>query len=317
MNLPSSFITTILNTYRDDGKRWLAELPALIDEASRCWGLTDITPVENLSYNFVAYANRPSTVASSRSASAHGAVLKIGVPNPELISEMAALRCFDGYGAVHLLEADPERGMCLLERLYPGEMLAALADDDQRTHIAADVMLRLWKPVPVGEPALRGLPFIKLSDWFAGLDGLRPHFGGGTGPFPQRILEMAEALFLELFATSSPPLLIHGDLHHFNILSSGRGWLAIDPKGIVGPPEYEVGPLLINPIPDFLRGEAAVRQAARRIAILSERLGFAPQRIRDWAICHAILSAWWDIEDSGEGSKYALACAEVYGQVKV
>jgi streptomycin 6-kinase len=75
--------------------------------------------------------------------------------------------------------------------------------------------------------------------------------------------------------------------------------------------------LLINPIPDFLRGGAAVRQAERRIAILSERLGFAPQHIRDWAICHTVLSAWWDIEGSGEGSEYALACAEVYSQVKV
>jgi streptomycin 6-kinase len=317
LNLPSSFITTILNTYHDDGRRWLAELPALIDEASRGWGLTDITPVENLSYNFVAYAYRPSTAASSRSATAQGVVLKISVPNPELTSEMAALRLFNGEGAARLFEADPKRGMCLLERLFPGEMLSTIADDDQRTHIAADVMLRLWKPVPLGEPAPQGLPFIKLSDWFAGLDGLRPQFGGGTGPFPQRIFEMAEALIPELFATSSPPLLIHGDLHHFNILSSGRGWRAIDPKGVIGPPEYEVGPLLINPIPDFLKGGMAFSQAERRIAILSERLGFAPQRIRDWAICHSILSAWWDIEDSGEGSEYALACAEVYSQVKV
>jgi streptomycin 6-kinase len=317
LNLPSSFTATILNTYRDDGRRWLAELPARIDEASRRWRLTHITPVENLSYNFVAYATRPSTAASPGSASAQGAVLKIGVPNPELTSEMAALRLFNGDGAARLLEADPERGMCLLERLRPGEMLAALADDDQRTHIAADVMLRLWKPVPVGEPAPQGLSFIELSDWFAGLDGLRPRFGGGTGPFPKRILEMAEALIPELFTTSSPPLLIHGDLHHFNILSSGRGWLAIDPKGVIGPPEYEVGPLLINPIPDFLRGGAAVRQAERRIAILSERLGFAPGRIRDWAVCHAVLSAWWDIEDSGEGSEYAIACAEVYGHARV
>ena len=307
LNLPSSFITTILNTYRDNDRRWLAELPALIDAASRCWGLTDITPVENLSYNFVAYANRPSTALRS----AQGAVLKIGVPNPELTREMAALRLFNGDGAARLLEADPERGMCLLERLRPGEMLAALADDDQRTYLAADVMLRLWRPAP------QELPFIKLSDWFAGLDGLRQRFCGGTGPFPQRILEMAEALIPELFATSSPPLLIHGDLHHFNILSSGRGWLAIDPKGVIGPPEYEVGPLLINPIPDFLRGSAAVRQAERRIAILSERLGFAPQRIRDWAICHAVLSAWWDIEDNGEGSEYAIACAEAYSLVIV
>jgi streptomycin 6-kinase len=308
LNLSSSFITTILNTYRDDSKRWLAELPALLAEAARRWNLTPGEPFL-LSYNYVC--------AVTQQADGTPAVLKLGVPDRELTSEMAALRYFDGDGAVRLLEADPERGMCLLERLHPGEMLATLTDDDQRTHIAADVMLRLWKPIPVGEPAPQGLPFIKLSDWFAGLDGLRPHFGGGPGPFPQRILEMAEALIPELFAASSPPLLIHGDLHHFNILSSGRGWLAIDPKGVIGPPEYEVGPLLINPIPDFLRGGAAVRQAERRIAILSERLGFAPQCIRDWAICHAILSAWWDIEDNGEGSEYAIACAEVYGQVKV
>lgn len=311
MNLPSSFITTILNTFGDEGRRWLAKLPALIDEASRCWGLTDITPVENLSYNFVAYAKRSSTAASPSSASTQGAVLKIGVPNPELTSEMAALQYFNGDGAVHLLEADPERGMCLLEQLCPGGMLATLADDDQRTHIAADVMLRLWRP------ASQELPFIKLSDWFAGLDGLRPRFEGGTGPFPKHIVEVAEALIPELFATSSPPLLIHGDLHHFNILSSKRGWLAIDPKGVIGPPEYEVGPLLINPIPDFLRGGAALRLAERRIAILSERLGFAPECIRDWAICHAVLSAWWDIEGSGENSEYAIACAEVYSQVNV
>ena len=120
LNLPPSFTATILNNYRDDGRRWLSELPALIDEASRCWGLTDITPVENLSYNFVAYANRPSTAETSRSAPAQGVVLKIGVPNPELTSEMAALRLFNGDGAVRLTEADPGRGMCLLERLYPG-----------------------------------------------------------------------------------------------------------------------------------------------------------------------------------------------------
>jgi len=306
LNLPSSFTTTILNTYRDDGRRWLAELPALIDEASRRWGLTHITPVENLSYNFVAYADQPAPSGAQRS---RGVVLKLGVPNPELTSEMAALRCFDGDGAVRLLEADPERGMCLLERLHPGEMLAALADDDQRTHLAADVMLRLWRPAP------QGLPFIKLSDWFAGLDGLRPRFGGGTGSFPKRILEMAEALIPELFTTSSPPLLIHGDLHHFNILSSGRGWLAIDPKGVIGPPEYEVGPLLLNPWNE-IKGADAIRITERRIAILSERLGFPRQRLRDWAVCHAVLSAWWNIEDNDEGSEYALACAEVYAQVK-
>ena len=58
---------------------------------------------------------------------------------------MAALKLFDGKGAVRLLEADEGRAMFLLERLQPGEMLATLSDDEQATHIAADVMLNLWK----------------------------------------------------------------------------------------------------------------------------------------------------------------------------
>jgi streptomycin 6-kinase len=300
MNLPPAFVNNVTAAFGDPGRRYLADLPVLLDEAAHRWTLTPGEPFL-LSYNYVCAVTR---------ADGTPAVLKLGVPNPELTSEMAALQYFDGDGAVRLLEADPERGMCLLEWLHPGEMLAALADDDQRTHLAADVMLRLWRPAP------QGLPFIKLSDWFAGLDGLRPRFGGGTGPFPKNSVEMAEALIPELFANSSPPLLIHGDLHHFNILSSERGWLAIDPKGVIGPPEYEVGPLLLNPWND-IKGVNATRITERRIAILSERLDFPRRSLRGWAICHAVLSAWWDIEGNGEGSEYAIACAEVFSQVKV
>jgi len=128
---------------------------------------------------------------------------------------------------------------------------------------------------------------------------------------------MAEALIPELFAMSSAPMLIHGDLHHFNILSSERGWLAIDPKGVVGPPEYETGPLLINPIPEFLRGPDAVRRTERRIAILSEQLGFERERIRAWGICHAVLSAWWDLSNNNAGWEYAIRCAEIFLETRV
>ena len=131
MNLSADFIRTIQNTFGDKGSSWLASLPDLIDEASRRWCLTNIQPVPNLSYNFVAFAARGQ----------ENVVLKIGVLNRELTSEMSALRFFDGKGAVRLQEADEERGMFLLERLQPGNMLTTLNDDDQAMHIAAEVML--------------------------------------------------------------------------------------------------------------------------------------------------------------------------------
>ncbi|MBU2609545.1 MAG: aminoglycoside phosphotransferase family protein [Chloroflexi bacterium] len=296
MNLPTSFTTTIRNTFGEDGKRWLAELPDLLAEASRRWELTLGEPFL-LSYNYVCAAT---------TADGTPAVLKIGVPNRELSSEIAALHLYDGEGACRLYESDPEAGMLLLERLLPGTMLCDYADDETQTAIAAEVMKRIWRPAPEGEP------LITLKSWFDELAGLRPRFGGGTGPFPKGIVEQVERLIPELFAASSPPLLIHGDLHHFNILSSARGWLAIDPKGVIGPPEYEVGPLLINPW-DELKGADAVRISERRIAILAECLDFDRQRIRAWAIAHSVLSAWWDLEENGAGGEYA----GIFNQVKV
>ena len=59
LNLPSEFIRTIESTYGEDGKQLIAKHSrTLIEEASQRWGLTDVQPVPNLSYNFVAFANR-------------------------------------------------------------------------------------------------------------------------------------------------------------------------------------------------------------------------------------------------------------------
>jgi streptomycin 6-kinase len=118
-----------------------------------------------------------------------------------------------------------------------------------------------------------------------------------------------------LYTESSPPCLIHGDFHQFNILSSEHGWLAIDPKGVIGHPEYEVGPLMINPWDSFLNGTNPRVQTERRLSILSERLGFPRQRLLDWALCHAVLSAWWDTQPDGTGGEYSLRCAELFASL--
>jgi hypothetical protein len=64
MNLPSDFINTITSTFGEEGENLISNLPALIDEASVRWGLTDVQPVPMLSYNFVAFAKRRGEVIS-------------------------------------------------------------------------------------------------------------------------------------------------------------------------------------------------------------------------------------------------------------
>ena len=300
VDLPHDFIITIQNTYGDDGYKFLNSLPDLINEASRRWNITDIQAVLNLSYNFVAFAKYGDQEV----------VLKIGVPNRELTSEMTALRLFDGRGSVRLIEADEDQSMFLLERLRPGEMLATLKDDEQATNLAADVMLNLWQVAPSNSA------LIQLSDWFKGFDKLRARFNGGTGPLDKELVERAEGAVKEFFAEDYASMLIHGDLHHFNILSSGRGWLAIDPKGVIGPAAYEVGPLLINPSGDLSDHANVLQLTERRISILSERLGFERERIRTWGLAHAVLSAWWSLEDNAAWD-YTMDFARFFSKAQI
>jgi streptomycin 6-kinase len=89
----------------------------------------------------------------------------------------------------------------------------------------------------------------------------------------------------------------------------------IDPKGVAGPAEYEVGPLLMNPVGEMPEEDMGLRRARRRIAILSERLGFDPQRLKHWAICHSLLSSWWDLAEDGSGGEYSRAWTEIFMKV--
>jgi streptomycin 6-kinase len=318
VELPADFSARIRGAY-PNGAEWLAQLPTLVERAAQRWGLTDIRPVPNLSYNFVAFARAAARSNPASQGRAAEVVLKIGPPNPELASEMAALRLYEGRGCCGLLEADQGDYAFLIERLLPGLMLSDLEDDERATHIAAEVMQRLWQMSPSNSPHLQGNwgegqgeVFNQLSDWFAALDELRPRFEGGTGPFPKELVERVEALLPELFADPLVPVLMHGDFHHFNVLSSERGWLAIDPKGVIGPRGYECGPLLINPWDDFARRADAVALTQRRVAILSERLGLERETILGWGIGHSLLSAWWDF-DSGDWT-YSTRCGEIFLQ---
>jgi streptomycin 6-kinase len=301
MNLPPTFVTNVTAAFGDPGRNYLAAIPELLSEATRRWNLVPGDPFL-LSYNYVCAATRVDGTP---------VVLKIGVPNRELTSEIRTLQLYNGQGACRILEADAGRGMLLLEQLLPGTMLATLENDDEATEIAADVLHQIRRPVPAGNG------FLSLRGWFDELKKLRPLFGGGTGPFPEKNVEIVEGLLRDLFDESRPQVLLHGDFHHFNILLSERGWLVIDPKGVVGPPEYEAGPLLMNPVGKMLDETEAIRRTQRRISILSEQLGFDRKRLWAWAVCHSLLSAWWDLAEDGTGGDYSRNWMEIFMKTSI
>jgi streptomycin 6-kinase len=155
-----------------------------------------------------------------------------------------------------------------------------------------------------------------VADLAVGLADLRAEFGGATGPFPARLVEMAESLFADLLASSAEPVLLHGDLHHYNILAAGREpWLAIDPKGVSGEPAYEVGALMRNPRPSLYHWPDLERLLARRLDILTETLALDRQRLLAWSVAHQVLDAWWDYDDLRNDTwRPAIALAEILAQ---
>jgi streptomycin 6-kinase len=75
-----------------------------------------------------------------------------------------------------------------------------------------------------------------------------------------------------------------------------RSWVAIDPKGVIGELEYEIGAALRNPYerPDLLASPETIE---RRLAIFQAALGIDVDRARAWAFAQGVLSAIWSVED--------------------
>lgn len=305
-SIPDYFKQNTLELHgTDKANIWLSNLPDILTRCARRWNLTLLPPFGNLSIHYVAPAQR---------ADGTMVVLKASSPTGEFGQEITALHLLAGPGIVRLLEVDETQEVMLLERLETGMILSRLVPehDEQATSILANVMKRLWKPVPAIHP------FPTVEDWANGLNQLRPQFQGGYGPFPPRLVDEAIALFAELNISAEKRLLLHGDLHHENILQSGTEWRVIDPKGLIGDPGYETGAMFYNP-PGWLSTVQNPRPLIlRRVDQLAEELAMERARIRGWGLAQAVLSAWWSVEDRlVEPPQDVLTVAEILASAQI
>jgi streptomycin 6-kinase len=114
-------------------------------------------------------------------------------------------------------------------------------------------------------------------------------------------------------------MLLHGDLHYHNVLSSGGAWKAIDPKGVVGDPGYEVGASFYNPMPRILEVPNLEQILVRRVAQLSEELGMERARIRGWGLAQGVRNAWSMVGNNqlSMNPLRILRCAEILSRLTV
>jgi streptomycin 6-kinase len=132
------------------------------------------------------------------------------------------------------------------------------------------------------------------KDWGKGFER---YAASGDAQVPKHLLSAADRVYSELCGSQTRVRLLHGDLHHYNVLlDAERGWLAVDPKGVVCELEYEVGAALRNPYerPELFAGPWIIR---KRVDYLARELSLDPTRVLSWAFAQAVLSAIWLIED--------------------
>lgn len=183
VQIPKRMRENVLLYFGDRGRDWLDRFPTILMEVTQQWSLQVEKPYPNLSINFVAPAKQ-------RDGSE--VVLKLGVPCQEISTEIAALSHFNGEGAVSVVGSDAALGVLILEKISPGTPLHESPESLAAVESAAEVMKAVWKMPPPKHN------FPTVGEWFSGLSKVRSRFDGGTGPFPSRLFERAEALSREM-----------------------------------------------------------------------------------------------------------------------
>ena len=285
MQLSPEFMATVHRIFGDSGREWLPRLPGIVDRCRAKWGLAPGTPCPTMSMNYIEFTT---------TAAGQPVALKVGVPHAELFAEMETLGLYEGKRAARLLDADHTLGALLLQRLQPGTMLWQLGDNEQETRIAASIMREL----PVPTPSTHNLP--AFSRWVKRAFTLTRTEWDPQERMPRDLIDKAERAFDEIERKAAGTVVLHGDLHHENILLDERsGWTIIDPKGVIGPPCLEVGRFLQNQLPSHLpagRREELVRE---RVGILSAELGYTPETVAASGLVDCVLSHCWSFEDDG------------------
>jgi streptomycin 6-kinase len=220
-------------------------------------------------------------------------MLKAAMAEQE-VKGSAFLQWLGGRGAVRVFEREADA--VLMERATGERSLFEMAssgDDGAALKVLTDVARTLHeRPLPPDD-------LIALDQWLAGLRQAALERGG-------LFVEAAE-LADRLQATAEPARPLHGDLHHGNVLDGGeRGWLAIDPKGLLGDRGFDFASVLCCPGLTAL----APGRIQRQTAIIAEETGLAPIYLLQWLLAFAGLAAAGCIRDGFDPGP-ALAIAEI------
>ncbi len=285
VEFPERFRRYATGGFGERGKAWLEQLPDILERCCARWSLTLGPATDEIKVNYIAYV---------RTDDDQDLVLKVGVPHRDFTTEMEALAIYAGRGINRLVEADRDLNAMLLERLRPGTMLAAAGMGRlEQFEVAARIIRQLHETPP---PSAHSLPH--FNDWVEG--ALRDARNCGDIRRSHPYLEQfprVQAMMDRLMRPDEPQILLHGDLHHWNVLlDTERGWMAIDPKGVIGASCLDVGRFIGNAM-GFVESVTESRQILLdAIRVFSDGLGESEERTFAGAFCDRVTACSWGLK---------------------
>ncbi|MDW9178611.1 aminoglycoside phosphotransferase family protein [Legionella pneumophila] len=204
---------------------------------------------------------------------------------------------WNGQGAAKVLLHDDKA--LLMERAQGKKSLFDMVNqgkDDEASQIICAVVAKLHSVSNQSKPP----HLVPLSEWFRSLNKVQEQYGG--------LLKKAYLTSQKLLQNTQQCIVLHGDIHHQNILDFGSaGWLAIDPKGLLGDPYYDYANIFCNPDEKIATSPGRLE---RQAYLISEKASLDYHRLLEWIFAYAGLSAAWHFEEGGSAD-LALKVAEI------
>ena len=277
--MTTEFEKNIADIWGQDGKTWLTRLPELVRKLADKWNFQEVEVFSNLTYSYVFKVQAESQTF----------ILKVAPPSSRTEREIDWYRFQNGIGCPSMIKSDASLGALLLEEITPAttcKNLVWTGSDGEATQAIAEALLSLQ------HRSAGDAEFPHVREFLESLESLRTHV-------PEDLLGRTIGLLDQLTSDKSVDVVLHGDLHHDNVLNHNGRWITIDPHGYIGPRGFEVGAMMRNPYDEFPKGPIELI-LENRVAILSAMLPFTRKEIVEWSIIYTLIATAWSLDDHGE-----------------
>lgn len=205
---------------------------------------------------------------------------------PQLKSEYEMLLSLNGEHCCKVISFDEKEGQLIEERIIPGTTLRKEKSLEKRLEVLGEIFYAIHKPKTEGKTYL---------DWLAGSKNYCKN--NPVGEEWTKRAELGYSICLEMFEKYSERFLLHGDLHHDNILlKEDDTYVMIDPKGVIGPAILDLPRFILNEIETDYE-EPATEHVAKVIERMSQQFEYPLEDVQRCFVMETILANIWCMED--------------------